>query len=284
MLMTMISTEDDPYKRPKSDVMTALDFASVLFAPEACGGGVVDDSFVAHPLEMEPLEHPSTLEPRELARAPKNEPLDDALEALLSDPTDGESSSELPTAHRGSLADLPPINPDECDFVSFDYGMSPREEHHHAFFAPRDDLRLGAYDDDHLFPVEPDLFPPPPRAHKRKLAASEPTDPFSPPKKKSSRKNGCLSELKWAEERAASSDKTMPIKRPVGISLASGSSSGWRLRISGTQLGHYATAQQAWEAYPRTAERRASLTQQLHQQQHQRHEDEAKQKLQQRAT
>ncbi|KAK7233902.1 cation transmembrane transporter [Aureococcus anophagefferens] len=40
----------------------------------------------------------------------------------------------------------------------------------------------------------------------------------------------------------------MPEKRPVGISLASGSSSGWRLRISGTQLGHYATAQQAWAA------------------------------------
>lgn len=85
------------------------------------------------------------------------------------------------------------------------------------------------------------------------------------PKKKTSRKNGCLSELKWGQERAASSDETMPVKRPVGISLASGSSSGWRLRISGTQLGHYATAEQAWQAYPRTAERRKTLTQQHHQ-------------------
>ena len=58
------------------------------------------------------------------------------------------------------------------------------------------------------------------------------------------------------------------VKRPVGISLASGSSSGWRLRISGTQLGHYATAQQAWEAYPRTAADRAALAQQ-----HRRDED-----------
>ena len=79
-----------------------------------------------------------------------------------------------------------------------------------------------------------------------------------PKEKKHGRKNGALSEARWAAEREKSRDPTMPEKRPVGISLASGSSSGWRLRISGTQLGHYATAQQAWAAYPRDAAQRKS--------------------------
>eukprot|EP00633_Aureoumbra_lagunensis_P002502 CAMPEP_0197290846 /NCGR_PEP_ID=MMETSP0890-20130614/10256_1 /TAXON_ID=44058 ORGANISM="Aureoumbra lagunensis, Strain CCMP1510" /NCGR_SAMPLE_ID=MMETSP0890 /ASSEMBLY_ACC=CAM_ASM_000533 /LENGTH=237 /DNA_ID=CAMNT_0042763181 /DNA_START=107 /DNA_END=817 /DNA_ORIENTATION=+ len=67
-----------------------------------------------------------------------------------------------------------------------------------------------------------------------------------PKKKKQNRKNGALSEARWRAEWTQSNDPTMPEKRPVGISLASGSSTGWRLRLSGTQLGHYATAQQAW--------------------------------------
>ena len=97
--------------------------------------------------------------------------------------------------------------------------------------------------------------------NKRVVSTSEDDDAENP-KKKQGRKNGALSEARWAAERNASNDPTMPAKRPVGISLASGSSSGWRLRISGTQLGHYATAQQAWEAYPRTAADRANLAQQ----------------------
>lgn len=103
--------------------------------------------------------------------------------------------------------------------------------------------------------VSPDIrFDEPRRGAKRK----QPSDTAAKPKMP--RKNNALSEAKWAEERAASNDPTMPEKRPVGISLASGSSSGWRLRISGTQLGHYATAQQAWEHYPRTPACKAKLT------------------------
>ena len=85
-----------------------------------------------------------------------------------------------------------------------------------------------------------------------------PDSPKQPKEKKHGRKNGALSEARWAAEREKSRDPTMPEKRPVGISLASGSSSGWRLRISGTQLGHYATAQQAWAAYPRDVPRKGA--------------------------
>ena len=67
----------------------------------------------------------------------------------------------------------------------------------------------------------------------------------------------CPSELRWAAERT----DDMPEKRPVGISLASGSSSGWRLRIAGTQLGHYPSAAEAWAAYPKaTADAVAGLS------------------------
>ena len=60
------------------------------------------------------------------------------------------------------------------------------------------------------------------------------------------------SDLRWAAERLADGpDTAMPAARPGGISLASGTSSGWRLRIAGTQLGHYKTASEAWAAYPR---------------------------------
>ena len=76
--------------------------------------------------------------------------------------------------------------------------------------------------------------------------------------KKAARLRGqpCPSELRWAAERT----EDMPEKRPVGISLASGSSSGWRLRIAGTQLGHYPSAAEAWAAYPKaTADAVAGL-------------------------
>ena len=77
--------------------------------------------------------------------------------------------------------------------------------------------------------------------------------------KKAARLRGqpCPSELRWAAERT----EDMPEKRPVGISLASGSSSGWRLRIAGTQLGHYPSAAEAWAAYPKaTADAVAGLS------------------------
>ena len=77
--------------------------------------------------------------------------------------------------------------------------------------------------------------------------------------KKAARLRGqpCPSELRWAAERT----DDMPEKRPVGISLASGSSSGWRLRIAGTQLGHYPSAAEAWAAYPKaTADAVAGLS------------------------
>lgn len=99
-------------------------------------------------------------------------------------------------------------------------------------------------DDDEL---SAETLPAPPR--KRRKSSTGPL-------KKTSKARGqaCPSELRWASERDADGvDTTMPATRPVGISLASGSSSGWRLRIAGTQLGHYATAAQAWAAYPRAS-------------------------------
>ena len=41
----------------------------------------------------------------------------------------------------------------------------------------------------------------------------------------------------------------MPENRPVGISLRSGSSLSWRLRIARTHIGCYPSAAQAWAAY-----------------------------------
>ena len=46
----------------------------------------------------------------------------------------------------------------------------------------------------------------------------------------------------------------MPETKPVGISLTSGPSSNWRLRIAGTHLGCYPSAAQARAAYPKTAD------------------------------
>ena len=43
----------------------------------------------------------------------------------------------------------------------------------------------------------------------------------------------------------------MPENCPVGISLTWGPSSNWRVRISGTHLGCYPSAAQAWAAYPK---------------------------------
>ena len=94
----------------------------------------------------------------------------------------------------------------------------------------------------------------PPSAPQRKRRKSSSTK-----SKKAARLRGqpCPSELRWAAERT----EDMPEKRPVGISLASGSSSGWRLRIAGTQLGHYPSAAEAWAAYPKaTADAVAGLS------------------------
>ena len=92
---------------------------------------------------------------------------------------------------------------------------------------------------------------PSPQRKRRKSSSSK--------SKKAQRLRGqpCPSELRWAAERT----DDMPEKRPVGISLASGSSSGWRLRIAGTQLGHYPSAAEAWAAYPKaTADAVAGLS------------------------
>ena len=61
---------------------------------------------------------------------------------------------------------------------------------------------------------------------------------------------GSPADLRWAAERT----DDMPETKPVGISLTSGPSSNWRLRIAGTHLGCYPSAAQAWAAYPKTAD------------------------------
>lgn len=58
---------------------------------------------------------------------------------------------------------------------------------------------------------------------------------------------GSPADLRWAAERT----DDMPETKPVGISLTSGPSSNWRLRIAGTHLGCYPSAAQAWAAYPK---------------------------------
>ena len=58
---------------------------------------------------------------------------------------------------------------------------------------------------------------------------------------------GSPADLRWAAERT----DDMPETRPVGIWLTSGPSSNWRVRISGTHLGCYPSAAQAWAAYPK---------------------------------
>ena len=58
---------------------------------------------------------------------------------------------------------------------------------------------------------------------------------------------GSPADLRWAAERT----DDMPETNPVGISLTSGPSSNWRLRIAGTHLGCYPSAAQAWAAYPK---------------------------------
>ncbi|KAJ1444569.1 hypothetical protein M885DRAFT_552594 [Pelagophyceae sp. CCMP2097] len=83
------------------------------------------------------------------------------------------------------------------------------------------------------------------RAQKRKPRKA--LKPASPDKRRAGR-NLSLSEARWLAERAAAPDR-LPLDRPTGISIASGSSTGWRIRVSGAQLGHYATAYEAWEAY-----------------------------------
>ena len=116
------------------------------------------------------------------------------------------------------------------------------------------------------FPVR---APPVPVVEEDELSAETPPQQPSPQRKrrkssstkskKAARLRGqpCPSELRWAAERT----EDMPEKRPVGISLASGSSSGWRLRIAGTQLGHYPSAAEAWAAYPKaTADAVAGLS------------------------
>ena len=68
---------------------------------------------------------------------------------------------------------------------------------------------------------------------------------------------GSPADLRWAAERT----DDMPETRPVGIWLTSGPSSNWRLRIAGTQLGHYPSAAEAWAAYPKaTADAVAGLS------------------------
>ena len=107
-----------------------------------------------------------------------------------------------------------------------------------------------AVEDDDLSAETPPQQPSPQRK-RRKSSSSK--------SKKAQRLRGqpCPSELRWAAERT----DDMPEKRPVGISLASGSSSGWRLRIAGTQLGHYPSAAEAWAAYPKaTADAVAGLS------------------------
>ena len=107
-----------------------------------------------------------------------------------------------------------------------------------------------AVEDDDLSAETPPQQPSPQRK-RRKSSSSK--------SKKAQRLRGqpCPSELRWAAERT----EDMPEKRPVGISLASGSSSGWRLRIAGTQLGHYPSAAEAWAAYPKaTADAVAGLS------------------------
>ena len=106
-----------------------------------------------------------------------------------------------------------------------------------------------AVEDDDLSAETPPQ--PSPQRKRRKSSSSK--------SKKAQRLRGqpCPSELRWAAERT----EDMPEKRPVGISLASGSSSGWRLRIAGTQLGHYPSAAEAWAAYPKaTADAVAGLS------------------------
>ena len=106
-----------------------------------------------------------------------------------------------------------------------------------------------AVEDDELSAETPPQ--PSPQRKRRKSSSSK--------SKKAQRLRGqpCPSELRWAAERT----DDMPEKRPVGISLASGSSSGWRLRIAGTQLGHYPSAAEAWAAYPKaTADAVAGLS------------------------
>ena len=84
---------------------------------------------------------------------------------------------------------------------------------------------------------------------KRKAAAA-------PKKKKRPKTSAEPSDIAWAEARAACGDADMPEKRPKGVSLVSRSqvtsdnTMGWRLRVGGTQLGQYATAREAWLAYP----------------------------------
>lgn len=58
---------------------------------------------------------------------------------------------------------------------------------------------------------------------------------------------GSPADLRWAAERT----DDMPENCPVGISLNGGPSSNWRVRISGTHLGCYPSAAQAWAAYPK---------------------------------
>ena len=58
---------------------------------------------------------------------------------------------------------------------------------------------------------------------------------------------GSPADLRWAAERT----DDMPENCPVGISLTWGPSPNWRVRISGTHLGCYPSAAQAWAAYPK---------------------------------
>lgn len=278
--MTMVSTEDDlfgGYALPKPRAKT-----EPLELPHTAMASVDYDGLVNDVLCESFSEHTPHAPSSARIDGKPTEFFDDdaALDALLHEPSD-----ELATAPLRIEASIVAV--DDHDLLGPLEPFLNRDEQHSPFFSPRDDLHhcfgYTVDPEDHFFavtppPIEQDYPQPrllehqqhitkPSRKEARGARQKRPLDADGEQtqKKKNSRKNGCLSEIRWAQERAASSDETMPLKRPVGISLASGSSSGWRLRISGTQLGHYATAEQAWKAYPRTAERRATLTQQHHQ-------------------